>query len=110
MDIPSLTLVTHGEEKFARGTHDAVLSTHGKISIFMLGDINRIAPHKLTDRGVEVIIRSSHYEQVTGNRRAGNKACAIRLGADGCGHRHRRGWSSCLGLGVYRRHGEKHYR
>ena len=69
----------HGEEKFVGGTDHAVLSTHRKISTFVLGDVNRIALHKLTDRGVEVIIRSSHDEQVTGHGRIGNKAGAIRL-------------------------------
>ena len=78
-DIPSLTLVTHGEEKFIGGTDDAVLSAHRNISTFGLGDENRIALHKLTDHRVEVVIRSSHNEQVTGHGRIGNKPGAIRL-------------------------------
>jgi hypothetical protein len=98
-----------GLEKFFGGTDDAVLSADVNISTFTRGDENRFALHKLTDHRVKVVIRSSDDKQITGHGRFGNKACAIRLRA-GCNrNRHRRYGLSFLGLGGYRRQGEKHH-
>jgi hypothetical protein len=67
----------HGEEEFIGGADHAELSAHR--NIFGLGYEDRIAHHKLTDRGMEVVISSSYDKQVMGHGSISNKACAIRL-------------------------------